>query len=240
MSINIQPYIVINGRSSRDVIGLIISSLPPITKPPMRATAESIDGRDGDIVTKLGYGAYDKPIEIGLSWGYNVDDVIDFFNQEGIITFSNEPDKYYNFALYEQIDFEKLIRYKTATVVAHVQPFKYSTTEDEITKTFSGQTGSKRIINSGNYFSKPVITVEGTGFVEITMGGYLAVELDMTNTGKIILDTESLNATDASGNLKNRLVTGSLENLYFLIGNNDIGFNGSVTKISVKNYSRWL
>ena len=244
MSMNIQPYIVINGRSSRDVIGLIISSLPPITKPPMRATSESIDGRDGDIVTKLGYGAYDKTIEIGLSWGYNVDDVIDFFNQEGIITFSNEPDKYYYFALYEQIDFEKLIRFKTATVVVHVQPFKYSASEAEKSFTFSNQeqspSGSCDIRNVGNYFSKPVITVEGSGDIEISLNGNLACSLDLTNTGKIILDTDSLNATDASGNLKNRLVTGSLENLYFKIGKNTISYSGTVTKIIVNKQSRWL
>lgn len=237
---SIQPKITINGVASTSITGLMICSLPPISKAPLRAQAEEIDGRDGDVITKLGYGAYDKPFTIGLSGSYDIDAVIGYFNSEGKITFSNEPEKYYLFSQFDQIDFEKLIRFKTADVVVHVQPFKYSTTEAEIVKTFSAQTGSKRIRNSGNYFSKPVITIEGSGNVEITLGGNLAVALDMSTTSKIILDTDSLNATDDSGNLKNRLVTGSLENLYFAIGNNDIGFNGSVTKISVKNYSRWL
>lgn len=239
---NIQPYIIINGRSSRDVIGLIISSLPPISKPPMRATAEEIDGRDGDIVTKLGYKAYDKPFEIGLSYGYNIDDVIDFFNQEGEITFSNEPDKYYNFALYEAIDFEKLIRFKTANVVVHVQPFKYSASEVAKEFVFSDQatSGSCEVRNIGNYFSKPTIRIEGSGNVVLSLNGTEAMALDMTNEGVIILDCESMNAMNPAGNLKNRLVIGSFENLYFKVGKNVLAYSGTVTKIIVNKQSRWL
>ena len=131
------PYVGINGISSNTVNGLLIQSLPPISKPKLRTSIEEIDGRDGDIVTTLGYSAYDKPIKIGLFGDYNVDDVIEFFNTEGTIVFSNEPDKYYNFALYEAIDFEKLIRFKTATVKIHVQPFKYSEDETTIINTYA-------------------------------------------------------------------------------------------------------
>jgi phosphotransferase system enzyme I (PtsI) len=49
-----------------EVNGLMITKLPPIKKPQMRVTAEEIDGRDGDIVTELGFSAYDKDIEIGV------------------------------------------------------------------------------------------------------------------------------------------------------------------------------
>ena len=87
-----RDYIIINGKNSNLINGLIITSLPPITKPKIRANLEQIDGVDGDIVNKLGYSAYDKNFEIGLSYNYNVDDVIDFLNTEGQITFSNEPD----------------------------------------------------------------------------------------------------------------------------------------------------
>lgn len=119
-------YIEINGIKSTLVEGLLIQSLPPITKPKMRTSVEEIDGRDGDIITELGYSAYDKEISIGLYGDFKIDDVISYFSKAGEVVFSNEPDKYYNFAILDQIDFERLIRFKTAKVKFHVQPFKYS------------------------------------------------------------------------------------------------------------------
>ena len=123
-------YVILNGVKSTTIKGLLIQSLPPISKPLMRTSVEEIDGRDGDIVTKLGYSAYDKQMSIGLFGDFDVDEVIQFFDSEGTVTFSNEPDKYYNYQIIEQIDFERLIRFKTATVTFHVQPFKYSAVDD--------------------------------------------------------------------------------------------------------------
>lgn len=119
-------YITINGIKSDSVKGLMIQSLPPISKPLVRTSTEEIDGRDGDIVTKLGYSAYDKEVTIGLHGDFDVNDAIQFFDSSGEVVFSNEPDKYYNFEILQRIDFERLIRFKTATVKFHVQPFKYS------------------------------------------------------------------------------------------------------------------
>lgn len=129
-------YIILNGQNSNDISGLLIQSLAPISKPLMRTEIEEIDGRDGDITTKLGYSAYDKQITIGLFGNYDVDQVIAFFNSEGTATFSNEPDKYYNYQIYDQIDFERLVRFKTATVTLHCQPFKFATTGES--QTLSG------------------------------------------------------------------------------------------------------
>ena len=119
-------YCIINGKDSRDINGLLIQSLPSISKPLIRTQVEQIDGRDGDIVKKLGYSAYDKEMTIALHGNYDVDHAIKFFDSEGIVCFSNECDKFYRFQIINQIDFERLIRYKTATVTFHVQPFKLS------------------------------------------------------------------------------------------------------------------
>ena len=119
-------YIIINGKKSDYVRGLMIQELPPITLPPMRTEIIEIEGRDGDIVEKLGYQAYDKEFTIGLYGDYDVNQIISYFAQSGSIIFSNEPDKYYQFEMISQIDLERLIRYKTATITLHVQPFKYS------------------------------------------------------------------------------------------------------------------
>lgn len=125
-------YIELNGEKSTSVKGLIIQSLPPISKPKMRTSIETIDGRDGDIVTKLGYSAYDKKVSIGLHGDFDIDDAIAFFDSEGEVVFGNEPDKYYRYQILDQIDFERLVRFRTAKVKMHVQPFKH----DAVDRTF--------------------------------------------------------------------------------------------------------
>lgn len=200
MAENIRPYIVINGKSSREISGLLISSLPPITKPQMRVTAEEIDGRDGDIVTELGFSAYDKPVEIGLAGDYDINEVISYFNQAGIITFSNEPDKYYRFAQYNGIDFEKLIRFKTATVIFHVQPFKYDTESNDAV---FWNPENISITNEGNIYSKPELAIQGSGNVGIALNGSEVLSLELGNTQQaIIIDSDKMNAYGTKSNVK--------------------------------------
>lgn len=126
-------YIILNGVNSNTITGLLIQSLPPISKPLIRTEIEEIDGRDGDIVTKLGYAAYDKDITIGLHGTFDINAIIKFFDSEGIVTFSNEPEKYYRYQIIAQIDFERLIRFRTAKVTFHIQPFKYKADEEPLT-----------------------------------------------------------------------------------------------------------
>ena len=125
-------YIELNGEKSTNVNGLIIQSLPPISKPKMRTSTTTIDGRDGDIVTRLGYAAYDKQLSIGLHGDFDIDDAISFFDSEGEVVFGNEPDKYYRYQILDQIDFKRLVRFRTANVKMHVQPYKY----DAVDRTF--------------------------------------------------------------------------------------------------------
>lgn len=150
-------YVIINGESSLDIQGLVISKLPDISKPLMRNEKIEIDGRDGDIITKLGYSAYDKTIEIGL-WGtYDINTIIEYFNQDGVITFSNEIDKYYNFSILNREDFiNKLEKFKTASITLHCQPFKYEVNEEtkEIENEYVERTGTS--ISVENTLSAPM------------------------------------------------------------------------------------
>ena len=111
--------ITLNGVESSTIPGLLIQELPAISKPLMRTEVETIDGRDGDITTDLGFSAYDKQISIGLFADYDIDQIIAYFNSKGTVIFSNEPDKFYNYEIVDQIDFERLVRYRTATVTMH-------------------------------------------------------------------------------------------------------------------------
>lgn len=233
------PYIIINGVSSRTINGLIVQSLPPITKPRIRTSIEEIDGRDGDVVTTLGYGAYDKSMTIGLKGDYNIDDVIKYFDSSGKITFSNEIDKYYKYSIYDAINFEKLIRFKTANVNLHCQPFKFSLIEPPKKVTPTNAITSIDIRNSGNYFSKPKLTITGNGIINVYVNDVLILAISL-NSQTIIIDAESMNATDASGNYLNRSVAGNYEDLRLQPGINNLRVTGTTTKIIVENFSRWI
>ena len=71
------------GIDSDTITGLIISELPPISKPKMKTTITKIDGRDGDIIEELGYESYTKSIKVGLSKNYDIDEVIKYFTGSG-------------------------------------------------------------------------------------------------------------------------------------------------------------
>lgn len=236
-------YIVLNNNNSNEITGLLIQALPPISKPLMRTTIEEIDGRDGDIVTNLGYSAYDKEVSIGLYGNYDVDDVIQYFNNnsKGQVTFSNEEDKYYNYEIINQIDFERLIRFKTATVTFHVQPFKYSLLDGTKVFNITNQT-SVSIKNNGNYVSKPIITIYGSGTINLSLNGEQLFVIELgENATQVTIDTNLMEAyNNGTQVLMNRQVNGDYSNFALNVGNNIISWTGTITEIDIQNYSRWI
>ena len=70
--------IIWKGIDSKTIKGLIISELPPITKPKMRVQETQIDGVDGSIIEELGYEPYDKTLQIGLTREANTIDFVVF------------------------------------------------------------------------------------------------------------------------------------------------------------------
>lgn len=192
-------YIILNGTNSNTINGLLIQELAPISKPLMRTEIEEIDGRDGDIITPLGFSAYDKEITIGLYGSYDINEIIAFFNSEGTVIFSNEPDKYYNYTIYQQIDFERLVRFRTATVTLHCQPFKFATT------------GETQTLDSGDPVSD-----EGTNLV--LEGSQLAPFSQFDLKGNTVQD----GTPTPSSPVPVQVVTG--ENTVKIHGKNLVGF----------------
>ena len=219
-------YIILNGVNSNTITGLLISTLPPITKPKIRTQKEEIDGRDGDIVTKLGYSAYDKEFTIGLYGDFDINEVISYFNSEGTVVFSNEDDKYYNYQILEQIDFEKLIRFKTAKVRMHVQPFKYPTEEEQIQvdATVITEEGTDLTLEYTSVDEAITTEIKGNTEQDTTTGSQLfnitGIETREINgitasrnstTGEIILNgTASANAIFSTNNATGTIASGTI------------------------------
>lgn len=230
--------IILNGVSSTLVKGLLIQELPPISKPKIRTLVEEVDGRDGDIVTKLGYSAYDKEVKVGLYGDFDINQIIYFFNSDGEVIFSNEPDKYYKYEILDGIDFERLLRFRTAKIKLHVQPFKYSAV-DSVLAFDTTNKSEISVMNNGNTNSKPVLTLHGSGTITLSINGMDAFVIELGNEGYIVIDSYQRNAYK-DGVLKNRLVSGDYDNMSFNIGSNEISWSGDVTEIDIENYSRWI
>lgn len=233
-----RPWVLINEKPSYGVDGLIVTSLPPITKPAMRYNAEEIDGRDGDIITTLGYQAYDKTLSIGLHGDFDIDKVIGFFATSGTVTFSNEPDKIYNFQQLDAIDFERLVRYRTATVKFHVQPYKASRLQRP--KVFAGSDAQAVVVNAGNVAAAPKLTIKANGNVGLYLDGTQI--LSVTNTGwyTLVIDVEALEACTPEGALMNRHITGDYARLTLNPGRHTIKWSGDVESLTIEDYSRWI
>lgn len=229
-------YIIWNNKDSRDVNGLLVCELPPITKPQMRVKETVIDGVDGSIIEELGYESYDKTIAVALKIGADVDEILEYFNGSGNVVFSNEPNKYYIARIIRGIDCQRLLRYRTATVTFRVQPFKYNNEEFEVYNRTDSQ--ELTVVNIGNHTAKPLITIQGSGTVDLSVNGTAICQYVFPDGGDtVILDSEKQDAYLGSL-LKNRNMIGEFP--VFEKGNNVISWSGAVESIRIKRYSRWL
>ena len=225
------------GIDSDTITGLIISELPPISKPKMKTTITKIDGRDGDIIEELGYESYTKNIKIGLTKNYDINQVIKYFTGSGDLIMSNEPDKVYKCRIIDKVDYNKLLRFKTATVKFYTQPFKFKKDEPKVILSIDEET-SVMVNNIGLEKSKPIIKLTGSGTVDLQLNG--ATVLNYTfpeNETEVIIDSIQEEAYH-DGIFKNRNMVGEFPILE--LGENIISWSGSLTRIEIDPKSRWL
>lgn len=233
-----RPWLLINDKPSYGVDGLIIVSLPPITKPAMRYNSEEIDGRDGDIITTLGYQAYDKTLSIGLHGDFDIDKVVEFFSTSGTVTFSSEPDKIYRFQQLDAIDFERLVRFRTADVKFHVQPFKTSRLQRP--KVFAGSEAQAVVVNAGNVTAAPKLTIKANGNVGLYLDGKQILSVTQSGGYTLVIDVAALEASTPEGLLMNRAITGDYQRLTLSPGKHTIKWSGAVSSLTIEDYSRWI
>lgn len=229
--------IIWKNKSSKDIEGLIITNIPPITKPKMKVNKVEIDGRDGDIIEKVGYESYTKNVGIGLTRNFDIDEIIKYFTGDGELILSDEPDKVYIASIYDDVDYERLLQMRKATIKFHVQPFKYLKDESKVSLNVTTQT-SVQVTNKGLEFSKPILMLEGSGTVEIAVNGINIFKYTFpSDEMKVTIDSLKEEAY-FDGVYKNRNMLGEFPKLE--VGKNTISWTGTLTKIEIQPKSRWL
>lgn len=227
--------ITFKGVSSDTITGLLISELPPITRPARRVKRTEIDGRDGDIPEFLGYEAYKKSFLIGLYGAFDIDEVSDFFSGEGDLILSNEPTKKYEARLDNEIDFDRLIRFREAKVQFVVQPWKKLVSESDV----SSATSPLSVTNQGYEDSKPLIHLSGTAddVIVLQIASVTFATVTIPASGEIYLDSEALNAYDDTADRNNNVVGGFVS---LPSGASSISWSGGTVTVTITPRSRYL
>ena len=135
----------------------------------------------------------------------------------------------------DSIDYNRLINFKKASVKFYVQPFKYLLNEAPFVLNITNET-SLKVSNRGYEQSKPIITLYGTGTIQLLVNGNQIFSVDMVDD-YITIDSEQEEAYYGLI-LKNRQMTGDFPKLNS--GINIISWVGNLTKIEVNPRSRWL
>lgn len=148
-----------------------------------------------------------------------------------------DPEKIYRIMLNDPMQFENNFMYgqkQSASAKFTVKPYKYLVSNDPVTIT----TGSGSITNPTNYVSQPLITLEGTGVVTLTVNGIPFNISDLPNS--ITLDSERYSSyqEDVNGILTpmNHKVA-SRDYPIFEPGVNTISVSGAVTQLYIE--PRW-
>lgn len=229
-------YIIWKNKHSDAVQGLLISKLPPITSPQIKVNITEIDGVDGDIIEKIGYKSYSKVLNIALTRNYDIDKIIEYFSGDGNLTFSNEKDKYYKASILDDIDYNSLLNFKTANIKFHVQPFKFKLNEEKVILDVSNQK-QLNVVNLGNMESNPIIEIQGSGNIELSLNNISFCSLELSDNENIIIDSEKQDAYFDNILLNNKML-GIFPKLKS--GENVISWSGNISKISIFPNSRWL
>lgn len=231
---------IFDGKDSYRDYGILISKRPSISSPARRISYIDIPGRHSrlrydeeafdDITILVECAVQKKELLSGKlddikAWLFGVG--------ESNLIFSFQPEKRYIAQVVNAIAFEQICKDASKfPIVFNCRPFKYAVQNSPLTITESGSF----IINPGTIESEPVISVYGSGNIELTLGSNIISLIGVTN--KIIINTVIQDAYDDEGLSLNSKMNGEFPHLG--VGHNEIKWTGDVQKIEILPNWRWI
>jgi phage-related protein len=208
-------------------LGAIVTSISPPVRAQRRIQAVEVPGRDGVVHIDDGtYGPITKVVGLGLVGMTKMDAVQAWLASSGTLVCSNEPGRAYKVTQVEAVEWERIGRTLYQTLVQFdAEPFRYlNPAAANIVLTAPGQ-----IVNQGTVFAEPVITVEGTGEIDLAVGD---VTLGIAGlASSITIDVPQRLAYHDGINLTGSLTGDEWPTLP--MGSTAVSWTGSVTRIII-------
>ena len=226
------------GKNSFSDYGVYISKRPSIPSPKRRITNVVIPGKSSSL--RFDENTYDD-ITIAVECSIKdevLPDKIDEIKEwllsygESDLIFSNQDNKKYIAQVVNAIDFIQVLKYISKFVIVfNCRPFKYESESTTIEMIAEGS-----ITNPGSIYSEPIIKIFGSGDINVTINSEIIKLKEVTD--HIILDTVQQNCYNETIDNLNNKMNGEFPK--FEVGENNISWTGSVSKVEVIPNWRWL
>lgn len=216
-----------------DDYGVIFEKMPAIKKPKRRTEDIYIDNKDGYKPNELGYDGYTSECIAILTESEHFDFLKGLFDGTGALIRNDDPTRFINAKILNEVEYQVLGNALKATFEFTIEhPFRYLVTDvPQVITTFPNT-----ITNNGNVYSKPYLTIEGSGSVTVTING-TTFSYNFPVSEDVEMDCEVQDSYH-EGILRNQYMSGYYPRLE--PGSNAISITGSVTSVKVENATRWL
>lgn len=236
-------YLIFNDVNTKD-LGVHIEELPIVSRAERMIEFVEVQGRSGYLTNDFNsYKSIDYDVKCKLKDTTKINQIKQLFNGQGILKLSNQSNIYYKATIVDQIVFDRVIRnYQEFTVTFKLQPFAYLLNNNPITIM-----SENTIENPCNVYSQPTIkafvnrTQENGGNGNIYVNEE-TISVKDVDTGEIILDCEleecfRLGSDGLYKNMNPHMIG---EFVCLEVGDNEINFDGCITKLQITPNFRYL
>lgn len=227
-----------NGVSSANM-DIRVNKLPDIRIAEEKGNQIDILGRDGALwQSEHAYKNIELNIGIEVKATTDPTTVGAWLMGSGELVLSSHQGQCYHARVIKGFDFKRAIYkygYYAGTVTFTCAPFRYEIGNPAM----ADITSPKTFTGSGNVPSFPIITVYGSGEINLLVND---ASLLLSNvSSSITIDCDALMATDANGNASLKVTVVSLDDEWPALkpDTNTINWSGSVSKVVIKPQWRW-
>lgn len=217
------------GISSKDM-KVVVEEEHFIAKAPQRIETIEIEGRDGTIFNKLGYGAIEQSIKVQILDQNKIDDIFSWLNCEGTLEYDNRVT---NARFYSSVEPKRKATIKVADFNFIRDPFWYKLNDEFVTVT-------DKVVNEGTIYSRPIIKLERgiENSIDLQIGD-VRFKYNFGDDTYVEIDCEEMTAT-YEGMLRNRQLEIDYNFPVLETGDNNINVYSGDATIKFKRKDRWL
>lgn len=214
-------------------LGAIVTDISPPVRAARRIQSVEVPGRSGVLHIDDGsFAPVIKTVGLGLVTLSKLEDIHGWLSGSGTLVCSTEPERAYLVHQIAEVTWTRIgRRLYQAVVQFECDPFRYlHPAAADIVLTQAGN-----VTNPGSAWSEPLLVIEGSGDISLTVGNQILSLTDITD--EISLDCAARIAYSDDSSMDSHM-NGDFPRL--LPGVNAISWTGNVTKLTITPRWRYL